>query len=163
MSVKKIFPLDPYNEDHLKIIKEIINNSKFEAYYCNTLLENRNSFTKEEYLENKKLSNELEDILIVEEDSKIKGYCHIKGEKDLKMCQLSFPVKDNKLRNIVALFTEYAQNQLNFEEVFIKLDNSDKSHDKMLRDLGFESLGEELGKSLYLKEKEHEQDIQRKI
>lgn len=115
MSVKKIFPLDPYNEDHLKIIKEIINNSKFEAYYCNTLLENRNSFTKEEYLENKKLSNELEDILIVEEDSKIKGYCHIKGEKDLKMCQLSFPVKDNKLRNIVALFTEYAQNQLNFE------------------------------------------------
>ena len=51
MSVRKIFPLDPYNEDHLKIIKEIINNSKFEAYYCNTLLENRNSFTKEEYLE----------------------------------------------------------------------------------------------------------------
>ena len=99
----------------------------------------------------------------MEEDSKIKGYCHIKGEKDLKMCQLSFPVKDNKLRNIVALFTEYTQNQLNFEEVFIKLDNGDKSYDKMLRDLGFESLGEELGKSLYLKEKEYEQDIQRKI
>ena len=161
--MKKIFPLDPYNEEHLKIIKEIINKDEFETYFCNMLLVVRDRFSKEDYLEIKNTANEIEELLIVEEDSKIKGYCHIHGEKDIKMCKIAFPKNDSILKSNILGLTEYAQNELGFEEVFIKLDLTDKNKSKKLEELGFESLGEESGSLIFLKEREPELNRQRKI
>lgn len=163
MSVKKIFPLDPYNIEHLKIIEEIINNSDFETYFCNELLSIRNNFSKEEYLTTKKKANEIEEILLIEDNSKLIDYCYIRGEKDLKLCQIAFPKVGINYKGSISLVTMYAQNDLNFEEIFIKLNVNDKNNSKKLQELGFEFIGEEAGNIIFLKEKDQKLSIQRKI
>lgn len=163
MSIKKIFPLDPYNIEHLKIIEGIINNSDFETYFCNELLNIRNSFSKEEYLAIKRKANEVEEILLIEDNSKLVDYCYIRGEKDLKLCQVTFPESGINYKGSIPLITMYAQNDLNFEEIFIKVNVNDKNNSKKLQDLGFEFIGEEAGNIIFLKEKDQKIDIQRKI
>ena len=92
LSIKKVFPLDPYDDNQLDMIKEFINNSGIESHYFNMLLDMKNNLSKEQYLDIKKQGNEIEELLIVEEDSKIRGYCHLLGEKDLKIYKLLFPL-----------------------------------------------------------------------
>ena len=49
------------------------------------------------------------------------------------------------------------------QEVFIKVDSNDKNLIKNLDDLGYESLGEDNGSIIYLKEEELEKITQRAI
>ena len=54
MSIKKVFPLDPYDDNQLDMIKEFINNSGIESHYFNMLLDMKNNLSKEQYLDIKK-------------------------------------------------------------------------------------------------------------
>ncbi|MBQ3298505.1 MAG: hypothetical protein IJG97_06920 [Bacilli bacterium] len=163
MSIKKVFPLDPYDDNQLDMIKEFINNSGIESHYFNMLLDMKNNLSKEQYLDIKKQGNEIEELLIVEEDSKIRGYCHLLGEKDLKIYKLLFPDNDTHMKSIISSIMNYVQSELDFEEIFIELNSNDNINGKKLLDLGFESLGDEFGHTIFLKEKGAELEVQRKI
>ena len=84
LSIKRIFPLDPYDDGHLKIVEEIINNGDFEKYFCSELLNIRKRFSKEEYLTRNRKLNDIEKILCIEADSKLVDYCYMRGKKTLK-------------------------------------------------------------------------------
>ena len=111
----------------------------------------------------KKESNEIDEVLYTIEDSRIKDYCHIYGEKDRKMCTITFPISGIKRKNAVSKFVNCAQHDLGIKEVFIKVDSNDKNLIKNLDDLGYESLGEDNGSIIYLKEEELEKITQRAI
>ena len=163
MSIKKAFFLDPYNED---IVKEIALLGK--AYNSNDsnvidFLNKAKALSREEYLKRKKESNEIEEVLYTIEDSRIKDYCHIYGEKDRKICTITFPISGIKRKNAVSKFVNCAQHDLGIKEVFIKVNASDRNLIKNLDDLGYESLGEDNGTIVYLKEEELEKLTQRAI
>lgn len=163
MSIKKAFFLDPYNED---IVKEIALLGK--AYNSNDsnvidFLNKAKALSREEYLKRKKESNEIEEVLYTIEDSRIKDYCHIYGEKDRKICTITFPISGIKRKNAVSKFVNCAQHDLGIKEVFIKVNASDRNLIKNLDDLGYESLGEDNGTIVYLKEEELEKKTQRAI
>lgn len=163
MSIKKAFFLDPYNED---IVKEIALLGKaYNSDDSNVIdfLNKAKALSREEYLKRKKESNEIEEVLYTIEDSRIKDYCHIYGEKDRKICTITFPISGIKRKNAVSKFVNCAQHDLGIKEVFIKVNASDRNLIKNLDDLGYESLGEDNGTIVYLKEEELEKITQRAI
>lgn len=163
MSTKKAFFLDPYNTD---IVKEIaLLGRAYDSNDSNIIdfLNKAKALSREDYLKMKKESNEIDEVLYTIEDSRIKDYCHIYGEKDRKMCTITFPISGIKRKNAVSKFVNCAQHDLGIKEVFIKVDSNDKNLIKNLDDLGYESLGEDNGSIIYLKEEELEKITQRAI
>ena len=57
----------------------------------------------------------------------------------------------------------YALNTLGMEEVFLNISSSDKTMINYLDSLGYENLGEENNKIIYLTEREEKKEEQRKI
>lgn len=163
MSTRKAFFLDPYNTD---IVKEIaLLGRAYDSNDSNIIdfLNKAKALSREDYLKMKKESNEIDEVLYTIEDSRIKDYCHIYGEKDRKMCTITFPISGIKRKNAVSKFVNCAQHDLGIKEVFIKVDSNDKNLIKNLDDLGYESLGEDNGSIIYLKEEELEKITQRAI
>lgn len=163
MGTRKAFFLDPYNID---IVKEIaLLGRAYDSNDSNVIdfLNKAKALSREDYLKMKKESNEIDEVLYTIEDSRIKDYCHIYGEKDRKMCTITFPISGIKRKNAVSKFVNCAQHDLGIKEVFIKVDSNDKNLIRNLDDLGYESLGEDNGSIIYLKEEELEKTIQRAI
>lgn len=163
MGTRKAFFLDPYNTD---IVKEIaLLGRAYDSNDSNVIdfLNKAKALSREDYLKMKKESNEIDEVLYTIEDSRIKDYCHIYGEKDRKMCTITFPISGIKRKNAVSKFVNCAQHDLGIKEVFIKVDSNDKNLIKNLNDLGYESLGEDNGSIIYLKEEELEKITQRAI
>ena len=164
MSIERLFLVDPYDETQRKMLRvfEEENNLKSKTSdYLKTLC---TSFPKESYIKSKKESNEIEENLFLEKDSKIIDFCHIQGEKDIKLANISFPFLQNKehKRKLTILATNYVLEALGMQEVIISLEPEDKNTSIFLENQGLESLGEEKGKILFLKEKEETIKIQRK-
>ena len=165
MSTEKLFLTDPYDKKQLDKIKEFEKDNLTDSKISDFLEKINNSVSKEEYLENKKNNNEIEEILFIEKNEKIIDCCNIHGEKDIKTCRIT-PVKleDNKTKRILpVLATEFALNSLGMKEVFITVSTTDQGIIKELEKNNFESLGNENGKVIYLKENEEKQNIQRKV
>ena len=165
LSKERLFLVDPYNQSHLDKINNFEKNNEVKTQtsdYLNTL---SNSISKETYQERKKVSNDIEESIFIEKDGNIIDYCHIHGEKDIKTCTITFyPLKNkNMKRKLPSLVADFAINTLGLEEVFIDVDENDKSMIKYLETHGFESLGLENGKIMYLKENEEKDMSQRKI
>lgn len=158
MSTEKIFLANPYNEEHLKLIDEYEIKSGNGRKMTSRLNNIRATYTKEEYLDQRKNKNEIEEILLSMKDSKIFGVCYIVGERDIKTCRITFFSDISKHRKLIIQATEYALNNLGFQEVFIKIDKNYKQIIDYLSTHGFESLGEENNTIIFLKEKEEKID-----
>ena len=158
MSSRKLFIVDPYNSEH----QELLNNFDI----ANNITTVSNDFIKriistmsrEDYQKEKKNSNEVEECLIYMEDDKVIDTCLIEIEKDIKSCSLTFAPLSNsqRRRKFIELTTYYALEELNLEEVFVKVDKNDNFADN-LRKIGYEDLGEVKGSTVFLKEKEAEE------
>ena len=161
MSLDIFYKLNPYNDDQLEKLSlfEKENNISGIVESINKI----RSISKEEYLQNKKESNDIEEIYYVERDNKITDCCFIQGEKDRKVCKISWYDIKKPRHNLPFVAADYAFYSLGMEEVFIELDPSDK-HTKMHLEIkGFECLGEEDGKLIYLKDREEKEKNQRMI
>ncbi|MBR2678200.1 MAG: hypothetical protein IKE63_02165 [Bacilli bacterium] len=163
MSIRKVILLDPYNDKMIEQLSSFEEENNINDSNITKLLNKIRKISREKYFEQRKKSNEIEEILFVKEDSKIRDYCHIYGEKDRKICTVSFPRIDVRRRTIIPLIVSYTQNDLGIKETFIKVDPEDKSIIKDLDYLGYESLGENNGNIIYLKEQELEETKQRMI
>lgn len=163
MNTEKLFLIDPYNSEHLRLIDEFEKNNNIETGIKELLLNDIKDISKEEYDDYKKESNDIHTSLFIEESSKIKDICYIHGVKDRKSCTITFPPLNAKFkRRLIYISTDYALNSLGMEDAFISLPSIDKQLSTSLELMGYENLGEEQGKYLYLKEKETEKENQRK-
>jgi hypothetical protein len=156
MNTERLFLVNPYNNTHLKLIDEFETENEISTNTSKYLDSLKDKLTEQEYLNRKRLSNDIEESLFIEVNNKIKDSCHIQGVKDIKTCTITFAPIKTKLRNrrLITLATDYAFNNLGSEEVFIKVIKDDKNMIENLIARGFESLGEEDGVLVFLKEQE---------
>ena len=155
MNLERLFLADPFNDAHIEKFEEFENNNSLKTKPSLYLKKIRSTYNKEAYLEQQKKSNEIIELLFIEKDNKIKDYCHIHGEKDIKSCRMSFAKLDSTLkRKLLPLATNYAFNALEMQEVFLLVEKEDKNMIDNLTNSSFESLGEEKGELVFLKEKE---------
>ena len=155
LSKEKLILADPYNDAHVQAITIFEEENKIEKKISEELKRTKNNIPRNQYMVNKEQSNELVLELYLEEKGHIKDECHIQGEKDMKKCRISFaPFQYSLRKKTVQLAEDYAFEILGMEEVFLDVDKNDKAVLAYLESSGYENLGEEKGKILFLKEKE---------
>ena len=137
----KLFPIDPSNIKHIKLLDEFMN----ETNGCTPI----GVYQREEIED-----NDINLELVLEEQEKVKDICHIQGYKDIKSCTISFAPKKKKKRKIVNLAVTYAMDTLGMKEVFLRFNPEDSHMLEYLSSEEFECLGDEKGSIIYLKEKE---------
>ena len=141
MSTTKLFPIDPSNLRHIKLIDDFVH-------------ENNGRTPIGIYQSENLSSNDIDMELVLEEKRKVSDICHIQGYKDIKSCTISFVPKKKKKRKIVSMATSYAIDTLGMEEVFFKINPEDKDMLEYLDSNEYECLGDEKGSIIYLKEKQ---------
>lgn len=160
MIEENVFLIDPYNNDHLNLISDYERKCKTNIGLTEHIKKIRKIWTKDEYITYQKENNFIEQSLVLSKLSEIKDCCHLRGEKDLKSCKISFvPIKSHN-RTLLTHATDYAILTLGMEEVFITINPNDKEMIKILESNGFENLGEENNQIIYLKEKIDEKKLQ---
>lgn len=164
MSTEKLFIIDPYNDEHLKLFDEFEKENNIPTKTSTYFKELRKKITRKEYEHQQKTSNEINQNLFFQHKD-LKDSCAIQGERDIKLCNLSFAKlkKNIKNRPLLPLAIDYAFTVLAMEDIFITISTQDKNLKLNLEHSGFENLGEENGKITYLKEKENIKSIGRKV
>ena len=132
-----MFELDISNKKHQELLK------KYEE-------ENDKINIQKRY---DKSSNEQNIYLCFEKDDMITDVVLIQCMKDVKSCMITYLKKNKKNKDVILSSTNYALNTLGMEEAFINIEKSDKKIMAFLEKMNYESLGEENGYMLYLKEK----------
>ena len=155
MSDEELIVVNPFNKEHLDYIRNYEEENEIETK-TGIYLQKINKMNEEEFLEKKRNSNEIEESLLLKKDNIIKDSCHIEGEKDRKVCRISFSPIKTKLRNrrLITLAIDYSFNVLGMEDIFVKINENDKNMIENLEISGFENLGREKCDIIYLKENE---------
>lgn len=154
--MEKIILVDPYNKNHIELIKKFEKEYQTDSSASDSLMETSSSQRERDYQASKRQSNNIEEYFILEDNSKVQGLCHLYGEKDRKTCRIAFPtlLKKSKIKQTLILVTNYAMNNLGMMEVIIDVDRNAKDIESYLEKHNYENLGEESSKIIYLKEKE---------
>ena len=165
MSTERLYLVNPFDNNHYNILKEFEERNDLSSTYTESLRRIRENETIEKYYSNKKHSNDIYEILFIEQNGKIKDTCAISGVKDRKSCKIEFsPLKTKtKVRSLITIATEYVLNSLGMQEAFTILPIENQGIMTMLEAKGYENLGtiDSNDKIMYLKEKENSAVIQR--
>ena len=102
-------------------------------------------------------SNEFDKYIYTEKDNQIDSVFLIQCLRDIKTCNVIWLNADLSKKSIIKDATNYALEILGMEEAFINVANNNPNLIKYLEKNGFESLGEEDGNIIFLKEKTEEQ------
>ena len=152
MSSKVVLTIDPYNDEHLRMIFDYEKENNQSSKTLKYLEDIRNKYTKEEFFIQQKTSNSINENLVLIENNKIKDSCYLQGEKDIKLCTMFF--SPTSTRSLINKATNYSLENLGMEEVFVQINESEKNLKNNLEKLGFENIGNENDKIIFLKEKE---------
>lgn len=102
-------------------------------------------------------SNEFDKYIYTEKDNQIDSIFLIQCLRDIKTCNVIWLNADLSRKSLIKDATNYALEILGMEEAFINVANNNPNLIKYLEKNGFESLGEEDGNIIFLKEKTEEQ------
>ena len=108
-------------------------------------------------------SNEFDKYIYTEKDNQIDSVFLIQCLRDIKTCNVIWLNADLSRKGIIKEATNYALDILGMEEAFINVAENNSNLIKYLEKNGFESLGEEEGNIIFLKEKTEEQVKSRTI
>ena len=124
----KIIPVNPYNNNQIELIKDFEKEYKLDSTISSSIIEVSSSKSEKDYQISKRKTNTIEDYYVLEEEGKIKGLCHLYGEKDRKTCRITYPTLAGKSKTKQALLktTIYAIEKLGMMEVLIDVDKDDK-------------------------------------
>jgi len=152
--MRKIKIAEPHNNKHIEMIENFEQKNSISFHASEYLKNIKETITKEQYQKYQYESNEIQQIIYIEENNELKDYCHIQGEKDLKTCRIVLaPIKSKtRTREILSLATNYAFNYLGMNDVFINT-NSQQECDS-LEKAGFTNLGADETGTIFLKQKE---------
>ena len=102
-------------------------------------------------------SNEFDKYIYTEKDNQIGSIFLIQCLRDIKTCNVIWLNADLSKKSLIKDATNYALEILGMEEAFINVANNNPNLIKKKKKNGFESLGEEDGNIIFLKEKTEEQ------
>ncbi len=102
-------------------------------------------------------SNEFDKYIYTEKDNQIHSVFLIQCLRDIKTCNVIWLNADLSKKSLIKDATNYALEILGMEEAFINVANNNPNLIKYLEKNEFESLGEEDGNIIFLKEKTEEQ------
>ena len=102
-------------------------------------------------------SNEFDKYIYTEKDNQIDSVFLIQCLRDIKTCNVIWLNADLSKKSLIKDATNYALEILGMEEAFINVANNNPNLIKYLEKNEFESLGEEDGNIIFLKEKTEEQ------
>ena len=158
LSKENLFLADPYNDAHIEAITKFEEEYKIKNKISEELKKIKNNIPRNQYMEDTKNSNNITSYVYLEEKGQIKDECHIQGVKDIKKCHIAFaPIHDSEhtlfRKKMINQAEKYAFQILGMEEVFLKVDKTNKNIVAYLESR-YENLGEDNGKILFLKEKE---------
>lgn len=163
LSTEKLFLINPYDNKQIEMLKDFEKQNDIEGRISQPLEQLRSSITKEEYFNQKKEKNEIDETICLEKEFKIIDLCLLHIEKDIKIGKISLiPIKEHN-KKLLSFVNDYAFNVLNVEEIFIEVDEKDRHLLSFLDNHNYENLGVEKGKILFLKEKQEEERSQRLI
>ncbi len=146
MSKQTLSIANPYNQEQMKAIAIFESENDLENSLTSQLQVISSHYTKEEYEKKIKEANEVEQYLLLIEDSKVIDYCLLDVYKDIKSCYLSLPSskKVSRSRKMLLEASEYASS-LGMLEVFTTISSSDYALLEVIENDGYENLGEENG------------------
>lgn len=159
MSINNFFIADPYNDKHIELF------NKFEEKHNNknkpitTYLSGiKKAYeNKEDYQKIERDNNELNLIVftLCDDQNSIRDYCYIKGEKDIKVCELFFAhlSEVRKVRPIMDKVSNYVLNSLNMELLMVSVAKEEVVLNNQLTNHGYEDIGELNGKIAFIKGK----------
>lgn len=161
--MKKIKIAEPHNNKHLEMIEQFEQQNNIESIIIKNLKNIRDNLTKEEYEKLQQTSNEIQQILFIEKDEIIKDYCYIQVEKDRRICHLMpAPLKTrNKNQSILSQVTNYAFEVLGMNDIFITT-SKNMEHETLERE-GFTNIGENEGKTIFIKQREDQVEYNKTI
>ena len=95
MHTESLFIADPYNESHIKMFAEFEERNGVEKTTTEAWESLRAKFSEEQYKEFQKVQNEIMQTIFTMENDSVKDSCFIRGEQDIKTCELIFaPLKE---------------------------------------------------------------------
>lgn len=163
LSTEKLFLINPYNEQHVQMIEDFEKDNNIPTRLSEQLIQLTSTVSKKTYLTQLKEKNEIEENICLVKESKILDLCHLHVEKDIKLGRMNLaPIKEHS-KKLIELVNDYAFNVLQVVDLFIEVDEKDKSLLSYLENHNYENLGGDNSKIVFLKEKEEEKSIQRMI
>ncbi len=159
---KNYFVVNPYsNEDLAQIIDFEKHNDS--VFISKAIEETKTKMSEEEYKNLKKTSNTITLDYCLREGKEVKDLCHIVGERDIKTATVFLAPIKGKRKKLIEQVTDYIFNVLGMEQLFVQIKPQDLNIIKTLEELNFISLGDENGNIIYLKDKEEEKELGRRI
>ncbi|MBQ8131361.1 MAG: hypothetical protein IJ193_02600 [Bacilli bacterium] len=143
MHTESLFIADPYNESHIKMFAEFEERNGVEKTTTEAWESLRAKFSEEQYKEFQKVQNEIMQTIFTMENDSVKDSCFIRGEQDIKTCELIFaPLKEEpRGRQLVGIASNYALNTLGMEQIYVSINPNDKNLRNSLISKGFEDIG----------------------
>lgn len=152
MQKKDLLVANPYDEEQLKLIAAFEAENDLGNNLTAHLQKISGCYSKEEYDQIVRGSNEVEQHLLLHEDGKIVDCCSINAYRDIKSCYLSLAPskKVSRSKKMLTLATEHAFS-LGMLEVFATINAYDRAMYEVLEIDGYENLGEENGVTSFVK------------
>ncbi len=159
MQKKALLVANPYNEEQLKMIAAFESENDLGNSLTSRLHEISGCYSKEEYDQMIRGSNELEQYLLLDEEGKIVDCCSLNAYRDIKSCYLSLSPskKIARSKKLLLLATEHAHG-LGMLEIFATTSAYDRALHEILEIDGYENLGEENGITSFVKSFEIEKN-----
>ena len=162
MNTKNLFIADPYNDNHIRLFKEFEETNNLRKTITSYLNDIRSTYTdKDKYDAEQKQLNETKYVVFSMENNAIKDSCFIRGERDIKICELYFSPLKEKNRQLLKDASNYALNRLGMEQIFVLISPNDKNMKINLESRGFENIGNVNGQLTFIKEKEDKKEVGR--
>lgn len=152
MQKKALLVANPYNKEQLEMIAAFESENDLGNSLTLRLQEISGCYSKEEYDQIIRGSNEVEQHLLLHEDGKIVDCCSLNAYRDIKSCYLSLPPskKISRSKKMLALATKHAFS-LGMLEIFATANAYDRALHELLEIDGYENLGEENGITSFVK------------
>lgn len=152
MQKNPLLVANPYNQEELELIKAFELENDLGNSLTLYLQEISGCYSKEEYDQMIKGSNEVEQYLFLDEEGKIVECCSLTAYRDIKSCYLSLPPskKISRSKKMLALATKHAFS-LGMLEIFATANAYDRALHELLEIDGYENLGEEDGITSFVK------------
>lgn len=149
MSLERFFLLDPTNDKQLNMLSIFEKDNNLSGIVDSINEINPNT----------------DQVFYTEKDGKITDCCFMKTESDIGWCLITqCDIKNkSKKRKIPLLAAEYALSNPSVAVVNIAVSPEDTTMQNYLTLKGFECLGDEKGKIIYLKDREEKENSQRMI
>ena len=138
-NAEMFYILDPSNQDHIRLLDEF-------------QIENNIDLLSGIKMEDD--SNRINKCFFISESSKMRDFCQIEGEKDLKKCKIVMaPIKTKRKRKLIKYATTYVLNALEMEDAYVYIPIDDEILAMNMEQDGYLSLDVQDGSLVFQKEK----------